>query len=48
MQMLNTVRDRLRAAIREHIDANQIPGMAWALTDKTETLWVADDLLHGT
>jgi D-alanyl-D-alanine carboxypeptidase len=44
MQMLNTVRDRLGAAIREHMDANQIPGMAWALTDKTETLWVG---AHG-
>jgi D-alanyl-D-alanine carboxypeptidase len=37
---LNIVRDRLGAAIREHMDANQIPGMAWALTDKAETLWV--------
>jgi CubicO group peptidase (beta-lactamase class C family) len=22
------------------MDAHHIPGMAWALTDKTETLWV--------
>jgi Beta-lactamase len=40
IRMLNTVRDRLGATIREQMGANQILGMAWALTDKTETLWV--------
>ena len=38
---LDPIRDRLQGVIREQMDANQVPGMAWALTDRERTLWVA-------
>jgi D-alanyl-D-alanine carboxypeptidase len=49
---LNAIRDRLQAAVHEHMIAGKVPGMAMALTDRTQTLWVAAegyaDLSAGT
>ncbi len=41
---LDTIRDRLQTVIREQMGAENIPGMALALTDRVQTLWVA---IHG-
>ena len=38
---INAIGDHLEAAARQHMLANQVPGMALALTDRTQTLWVA-------
>src|SRR5215467_3440489 len=37
---LDTVCARLESAIRKQMDAQNIPGLALALTDRTQTLWV--------
>jgi len=41
MLEINPICDQLRAAIREYMIVNQIPGMALALTDRAQTLWTA-------
>jgi D-alanyl-D-alanine carboxypeptidase len=38
---LDTIRERVDGVIREQMIADQVPGMAWALTDRERTLWVA-------
>jgi D-alanyl-D-alanine carboxypeptidase len=49
---LTAIRHRLQAAVHEYMIACKIPGMAIALTDRTQTLWVAAegyaDLSAGT
>src|SRR5262245_23738859 len=41
MLEINPICDQLRAAIREYMIGNQIPGMTLALTNRAQTLWTA-------
>lgn len=37
---LASIRERLQATVAEHMEAENIPGLALALTDQAQTLWV--------